>query len=330
MGVVINPTCYNLQEMKNRLSSQYDLALFDGSESPDLVGMFLKDVRQVPLLTADEEIQLANQIKAAKTAKKKILSSNNLTYTQKEKLISQIEYGRDAFNLLITANSRLVISVAKKYTWTGLSLMDLIQEGHIGLIKAIEKYDHKLGYRFSTYAKWWIWQTISRGIASSGRTIRLPAHLMDEVIRYVKTRSVLTNQLGRYPTEEEICKAMKISEKKLDTILAVSQKITSLDVPVKDENRMELGELIADDRVSIEDDISVGQLKEIMKEGLSLLNANESKVLIMLYGLGDGEIETLETVGKKLHLSKERVRQIREHAIKNLKQWAINRELDTF
>ncbi len=317
-------------QTRNKFVSKYDLSIFSSSATPDIVALFLMDVREVPLLTADEEIQLAIQIEQAKVAKKKLLSSNKLNYSQKEECIQKIEFGRDAFNLLVTANSRLVINVAKKYTWTGLTLLDLIQEGHIGLIKAIEKYDHKLGYRFSTYAKWWIWQTISRGIASGGRAVRLPAHLMDDILRLSKAKSDLTNKLGRFPTQEEISKAMRISLKRLEGIQKVSQKIQSLDEPLKHFEDTEFGELLSDDKDSIEEEISSSQLKEIIAEGISILNPRESLVIRLLYGFEDGEISTLAYVGERLGVSRERVRQIQTQAMDKLRKWATNKELEYF
>lgn len=316
--------------MRTKFVSKYDLSIFDSSGSPDIVALFLMDVREVPLLTGEEEVQLALQIEQAKTAKKKLLSSNKLTYTQKEELIQKVEYGRDAFNLLITANSRLVINVAKKYTWTGLTLLDLVQEGHLGLIKAIEKYDHKLGYRFSTYAKWWIWQTISRGIASGGRAVRLPAHLMDDVLRLPKAKSDLTNKLGRFPTQNEICKAMRISRQRLENVQKVSQKIQSLDEPLKHFEDTEFGELLSDEKDSIEEEIFSGQLKEIIAEGISILNPRESLVIRLLYGFENEEASTLASVGEKLGVSRERVRQIQTLAMDKLRKWATNKELENF
>lgn len=316
--------------MRNKFVSKYDLSVFKGSASPDIVALFLMDVREVPLLTSEEEVQLALQVEQAKIAKKRLLSSNKLTLSQKEELIQKIEYGRDAFNLLVTANSRLVINVAKKYTWTGLTLLDLVQEGHIGLIKAVEKYDHRLGYRFSTYAKWWIWQTISRGIASGGRAVRLPAHLMDDILRLSKTKSDLTNKLGRFPTQIEICKSMRIPLKRLENIQKVSQKIQSLDEPLRHLEDTEFGELISDDKDSLEEEVAANQLKEIIEEGLSILNPREKKVLRLLYGFENDEASTLASVGEKLGVSRERVRQIQTQAMDKLRQWANHKQLDSF
>jgi RNA polymerase primary sigma factor len=316
--------------MRKEFVSKYDLSIFNRSTSPDIVALFLMDVREVPLLTAEEEVHLAMQVEAAKGAKKKLLSSNKLTYSQKEELIEKIEHGRDACNLLVTANSRLVIQVAKKYTWTGLTLLDLVQEGHIGLIKAIEKYDHRLGYRFSTYAKWWIWQTISRGIASTGRTIRLPTHLMDDILRLSKTKSDLTNTLGRQPTEAEICKSMNISIKRLEKIKDASQKIRSLDEPVNYLDDTEFGELLADDHDSLEEEVATKQLRDKLEEGMSILTAKEKIVLRLLYGFENHETATLDAISERLGISKERVRQIKVQAMMKLRKWANHNHLDYF
>lgn len=315
--------------MKNNFVSQYNLSIFETSGSPDIVALFFMDVKEVKLLTAKEEIQLASQIEEGNIAKQRLLA-NNLTHIQKQELVKKIEDGRDAFNLLIIANSRLVVSVAKKYTWTGLSLMDLVQEGHIGLMKAINKYDYRLGYRFSTYAKWWIWQTISRAISSSGRTIRLPPHLTDDILRLANTKSRLSNNLGRYPTPDEICKSMNISSRRLEIILKASQKIQSLDSPISNMNDDELGEYIADNKISLEDEICAIQLKEILEEGISFLNPKESIILRMLYGLDGDEVLTAASVGEKLGLSRGCVRQIHAQAIKSLKEWAITKELEYY
>ena len=269
----------------------------------DPVRMYLKEIGRVPLLTFAEEISLAKRYeKGDKRAKKKLTESN----------------------------LRLVVSIAKKYIGRGMSLLDLIQEGNQGLIRAVEKYDWRKGYKFSTYATWWIRQAITRAIADQARTIRIPVHMVETINRYVRASRRLMQDLGREPTPEEIAKVMQVDVTKVREIMKVSQEPTSLETPVGDEEDSHLGDFISDPGPTPYDQTSRQLLKEHMEEVLTTLSDREKKVLILRFGLEDGRPRTLEEVGAQFGVTRERIRQIEAKALRKLRHPSRSKKLKDY
>ncbi|MBI3981001.1 RNA polymerase sigma factor RpoD [Candidatus Microgenomates bacterium] len=267
----------------------------------DPVRMYLKEIGRVPLLTFEEEIYLAKKVEAGdEKAKKKLVESN----------------------------LRLVVSIAKKYIGRGMSLLDLIQEGNQGLIRAVEKYDWRKGFKFSTYATWWIRQAITRAIADQARTIRIPVHMVETINRYLRTARKLMQELGREPTPEEVAKALDVDVAKVREIVKVSQEPTSLETPVGDDEDSLLGDFIQDQsQPSPYDSASKQLLKEQMEEVLGTLSDREKKVLVLRFGLYDGKPRTLEEVGREFSVTRERIRQIEAKAIRKLKHPSRSKKL---
>ncbi|MBI4100689.1 RNA polymerase sigma factor RpoD [Candidatus Microgenomates bacterium] len=279
-----------------------DLVTLDqGIASNDPVRMYLKEIGRVPLLIFEEEIALAKRAeKGDKAARHKLIESN----------------------------LRLVVSIAKKYVGRGLSLMDLIQEGNIGLQKAVEKYNWRKGYKFSTYATWWIRQAITRAIADQARTIRIPVHMVETINRYIRINRRMMQELGREPLAEEVAEAMGVDVAKIREIIKVSQEPTSLETPVGDEEDSHLGDFIEDTKVAGPyDATSRALLKEQIEEVLSTLNDREKKVLILRFGLEDGRPRTLEEVGREFQVTRERIRQIESKALRKLKHPSRSKKL---
>ena len=266
-------------------------ALEEGSVT-DPVRQYLRDIGKIPLLTAADEIDLAKR--AEKDEKK-------------------------ARDKLISANLRLVVSIAKKYVGRGMSLLDLIEEGNIGLMRAADKYDWRRGYKFSTYATWWIRQAITRAIADQARTIRIPVHMVETINRFNRTQRRLMQELGREPTPEEVAKALDIDESKAREIIKVSQEPTSLETPVGDEEDSHLGDFIADQGLQPDEQATRELLKIHLDEVLDSLSPREKRVLQLRFGLEDGKQRTLEEVGKEFGVTRERIRQIEAKAIRKLK-----------
>ena len=311
----------------------------DGAEAADLsristndtVGLYLKEMSQVPLLETEEEVRLARAIEAGREAGE-ILSKNGANRAERLRLEREIHDGIAAREHLIKANTRLVVSIAKKYMGRGVPFLDLIQEGNLGLMKAVKKFDYTRGYRFSTYATWWIRQTITRSIADQGRTIRVPVHMSDRIRRLYKTARKLEQECGRQPTPEEIAEEMDMEPHKVRWMLRVSWRPMSLERPVGDEGESdELGSFIEDKTTPMPtENASHRLLAEKIQEMLTTLSPREAKILRLRFGLTDGCSHTLEEVGQRFGLTRERIRQIEGKALRRLRHPRRSRELQDY
>jgi RNA polymerase primary sigma factor len=296
----------------------------------DTVGLYIKEVSQVPLLTGSEEVKLAQRIEYGRTAREE-LARGKVSPHRRIELRRLIEDGWSAREHLITANSRLVISVAKKYIGRGVPFLDLIQEGNIGLMRATKKFDYHRGFKFSTYATWWIRQAVSRAIADQGRTIRVPVHMGDLINKLWRFQRQLTQRLGREPTVEEMAKALEVSPQKVENIIQVARRPLSLETPTNDEEDSVLGDFIEDDEVAPPDETATyNLLRENLREVLNGLPLREVRVLQLRYGLFDGQAYTLEQVGRKIGVTRERVRQIEAQALSRLRHPSILHKLHDY
>ncbi len=278
-----------------------DLSVPEGVSIEDPVRMYLKEIGKVPLLSAEEEIELAKRMeKGDEEAKKK----------------------------LAEANLRLVVSIAKRYVGRGMLFLDLIQEGNLGLIKAVEKFDYRKGYKFSTYATWWIRQAITRAIADQARTIRIPVHMVETINKLIRVSRQLLQELGREPTPEEIAAEMNMPVERVREILKISQEPVSLETPIGEEEDSHLGDFIQDDNVPVPVDAAAYTLlREQLEEVLNTLTDREKKVLSLRFGLEDGRGRTLEEVGKEFNVTRERIRQIEAKALRKLRHPTRSRKL---
>ncbi len=298
-----------------------------GISSDDTVGLYLKEMARVPLLSLEEEVELAMKLCAAQEAKRELRRDGH-DPEERARLERIIEEGRQAREHLIKANTRLVVSIAKKYMGRGVPFLDLIQEGNLGLMKAVEKFDYKRGYRFSTYATWWIRQTITRAIADQGRTIRVPVHMSDRIRRLYKTARKLEQEHGRKPTLEEIANEMGLEPRKVQWMLKVSWRPLSLERPVGEEEDSELGSFIEDDSTPTPTESAYQNLlREKLEEVLSTLTPREARILRLRFGLQNGRSYTLEEVGQKFGLTRERIRQIEGKALRRLRHPRRSRQL---
>ena len=281
-----------------------DLSVPEGVSIEDPVRMYLKEIGKVPLLSAEEEIELAKRMENGDEAAKKRLAEANL---------------------------RLVVSSAKRYVGRGMLFLDLIQEGNLGLIKAVEKFDYRKGYKFSTYATWWIRQAITRAIADQARTIRIPVHMVETINKLIRVSRQLLQELGREPTPEEIADKMDMSVERVREILKISQEPVSLETPIGEEEDSHLGDFIQDDNVPVPADAAAFTLlKEQLVEVLSTLTDREQKVLRLRFGLDDGRARTLEEVGKEFNVTRERIRQIEAKALRKLRHPSRSRKLKDY
>ena len=281
-----------------------DLSVPEGVSIEDPVRMYLKEIGKVSLLSADEEIELAKRMEKGDEAAKKRLAEANL---------------------------RLVVSIAKRYVGRGMLFLDLIQEGNLGLIKAVEKFDYRKGYKFSTYATWWIRQAITRAIADQARTIRIPVHMVETINKLIRVSRQLLQELGREPTPEEIAEEMDMPVDRVREILKISQEPVSLETPIGEEEDSHLGDLIQDDNVPVPADAAAFTLlKEQLVEVLSTLTDREQKVLRLRFGLDDGRARTLEEVGKEFNVTRERIRQIEAKALRKLRHPSRSRKLKDY
>jgi len=290
------------------------------SSLDDPVRMYLREIGRVPLLSAEEEVRLAQRMERGKVERLKAVPNRRY-----------VDDGEEAQRRLTEANLRLVVSVAKKYIGRGMSLLDLIQEGNIGLIRAVEKFDYTKGYKFSTYATWWIRQAITRAIADQARTIRIPVHMVETINRLIRISRRLLQDLGREPTSEEIAEQMEISAEKVREIIKVSQEPVSLETPIGEEDDSHLGDFIEDHTALAPADAASHQLlKEQVEDVLDSLTERERKVLQLRFGLDDGRSRTLEEVGKEFHVTRERIRQIEAKALRKLRHPSRSRKLKDY
>lgn len=281
-----------------------DLSIPDGISLEDPVRMYLKEIGKVPLLSADEEIELAQRMEQGDQEAKKRLAEANL---------------------------RLVVSIAKRYVGRGMLFLDLIQEGNLGLIKAVEKFDYCKGFKFSTYATWWIRQAITRAIADQARTIRIPVHMVETINKLIRVSRQLLQELGREPTPEEIAEEMKMPVDRVREILKISQEPVSMETPIGEEEDSHLGDFIEDDKVPVPADAAAFTLlKEQLEEVLETLTERERKVLRLRFGLDDGRARTLEEVGKEFKVTRERIRQIEAKALRKLRHPSRSRKLKDY
>jgi len=281
-----------------------DLSVPDGVSIEDPVRMYLKEIGKVPLLSAEEEIELALRME---------------------------EGDEEAKKKLAEANLRLVVSIAKRYVGRGMLFLDLIQEGNLGLIKAVEKFDYRKGFKFSTYATWWIRQAITRAIADQARTIRIPVHMVETINKLIRVSRQLLQELGREPTPEEIAEEMNMPVERVREILKISQEPVSLETPIGEEEDSHLGDFIPDDNIPVPADAAAFTLlKEQLLEVLSTLTDREQKVLRLRFGLDDGRARTLEEVGKEFNVTRERIRQIEAKALRKLRHPSRSRKLKDY
>lgn len=292
----------------------------DSVHTEDTVGLYLKDMARVPLLSHAEELEIAKAIEAGRIAKQELQEQKHLPASRRCELEAAVAGGLAAREHLIKANTRLVVSIAKRYTGHGITLLDLIQEGNLGLMKAVGKFDYKRGFRFSTYATWWIRQTITRSIADQARTIRLPVHMADRIRHIYKVNHELEQALGRVPTTEELAEQLGLSVKKVQWIMKVSWLPLSLESPVGDDEESELGMFIEDEfSPTPMQSAYQSMLREKLLEVLDTLSPREARIIQMRFGLSDGNAYTLEEVGQKFGLTRERIRQIEGKALRRLR-----------
>ena len=310
---------------------EMEMSLYaEGITVDDPVKIYLKEIGRVPLLTADEEIVLAKKMKEGSISKKR-LSTEELTDEETKELNIAVKEGAAAKKRLSEANLRLVVSIAKRYVGRGMQFLDLIQEGNLGLIKAVEKFDYEKGFKFSTYATWWIRQAITRAIADQARTIRIPVHMVETITKVKKTSSQLLHKNGHDPTPEEIAAELNLPVERIREIMRIAQDPVSLETPIGEEEDSHLGDFIPDeDAPAPADAASLILLKEKLGEVLSTLTEREEKVLRLRFGLEDGRQRTLEEVGKEFDVTRERIRQIEAKALRKLRHPSRSKKVKDF
>ncbi|MEG0564745.1 MAG: RNA polymerase sigma factor RpoD [Hungatella sp.] len=302
--VLIEEDLEELEEEEEIDLEQIDLSVPDGINMEDPVRMYLKEIGKVPLLSGEEEIELSKRMALG---------------------------DEDAKKRLAEANLRLVVSIAKRYVGRGMQFLDLIQEGNLGLIKAVDKFDYTKGFKFSTYATWWIRQAITRSIADQGRTIRIPVHMVETINRLIRVSRQLLQDLGREPQAEEIAERMEISVERVREIMKIAQEPVSLETPIGEEEDSHLGDFIQDDQVAVPADAATFTLlHEQLMEVLDTLTEREQKVLKLRFGLSDGRPRTLEEVGKEFKVTRERIRQIEAKALRKLRHPSRSKKLKDY
>ena len=325
----------NLSEIE-----EVDISTFDqlpaSVKVDDPVRMYLKEIGKIPLLSLDEETELAKVVVLGRDAKTKleeieIDDQNTVSIDEYEELLALSEAADEAKDKLVNANLRLVVSIAKRYLGRGLQFLDLIQEGNMGLIKAVDKFDHLKGFKFSTYATWWIRQAITRAVADQARTIRIPVHMVETINKLVRVQRQLVQELSREPSPEEVAARMEISVEKVQQIQKIAQEPISLESPVGEEEDSSLGDFISDPQALDPYEYTAKmKLREELDEVLATLTEREERVLRLRFGLIDGRQRTLEEVGKEFNVTRERIRQIEAKALRKLKHPSRSRKLKDF
>ena len=321
-----------LEEIEVSKEELEDLSVPEGINIDDHVKMYLKEIGKVNLLTPEEELSLAKRMADGETAKEQIEEiGENIDEDSKKQIDLLIADGEKAKKSLAEANLRLVVSIAKRYVGRGMLFLDLIQEGNLGLIKAVDKFDYTKGYKFSTYATWWIRQAITRAIADQARTIRIPVHMVETINKLVRVSRQLVQELGREPTPEELAKELNMPVDKVREISKISQEPVSLETPIGEEEDSHLGDFIPDeDAPAPSEAASFVLLKEQLGAVLETLSEREAKVLRLRFGLDDGRARTLEEVGKEFDVTRERIRQIEAKALRKLRYPSRSKKLKDF
>ena len=301
------------------------------SFSDDLVDLYFQEAAKTPLLTKEEEVYLAKQIERGREARLEIATDSQMSLERQRMLYREIEMGSQAARQLIVSNTRLVISVAKRYNSRGVPFLDLIQEGNIGLMRAIKKFDYRRNFKFSTFATWWIRQAVSRAISYQGRTIRIPVHMGDKINRLYRTQQALKQNLKRDPTEEELAEALDLTLEEVVHIHRVSQKTISLDKPTESDREETLSDFLPDeDSASPEEEVNQNLLHTSLMEIINSIPPREAHLLKLRYGLLDGKIYSLYEVGQRMGISRERVRQIESQALRRLRKAHVLYKLNDF
>ena len=321
-----------LEEIEVSKEELEDLSVPEGINIDDHVKMYLKEIGKVNLLTPEEELSLAKRMADGETAKEQLEEiGEDIDEDTKKQIDLLIADGEKAKKSLAEANLRLVVSIAKRYVGRGMLFLDLIQEGNLGLIKAVDKFDYTKGYKFSTYATWWIRQAITRAIADQARTIRIPVHMVETINKLVRVSRQLVQELGREPTPEEIAKELNMPVDKVREISKISQEPVSLETPIGEEEDSHLGDFIPDeDAPAPSEAASFVLLKEQLGAVLETLSEREAKVLRLRFGLDDGRARTLEEVGKEFDVTRERIRQIEAKALRKLRHPSRSKKLKDF
>ena len=316
-------------KIKSKLGER---VILDQNGAVDPIGLYLKEMSRVPLLSTDEEVDLAKRIELGNECGDQLTHLNGKAKKSDCTLLEEAMLdGKIARSLLIQANTRLVVSIAKKYIGRGVPFLDLIQEGNLGLMKAVEKYDYTRGFRFSTYATWWIRQTITRAIAEQGRTIRVPVHMVDRIRQMYKSAHQLEQQLGRPPSTEELAKEMQLDPRRVQWMIQVSWLPLSLESPVGDEEDSELGMFVEDNNSPTPTQVAYENLlRDKINEVLATLSAREARILRLRFGLENGRAYTLEEIGRKFGLTRERIRQIEGKALRRLRHPRRSRKLQDY
>ena len=319
---------------------EVDISTFDqlpaSVKVDDPVRMYLKDIGKIPLLSIDEETELAKLVVDGREAKRKVDEienddQNTVSVEEFEQLLELVDQAHDAKDKLVNANLRLVVSIAKRYLGRGLQFLDLIQEGNMGLIKAVDKFDHQKGFKFSTYATWWIRQAITRAVADQARTIRIPVHMVETINKLVRIQRQLVQELSREPSPQEVAERMDISVEKVQQIQKIAQEPISLESPVGEEEDSNLGDFISDPHALDPYEYTAKmKLREELDDVLGTLTDREERVLRLRFGLIDGRQRTLEEVGKEFNVTRERIRQIEAKALRKLKHPSRSRKLKDF